>query len=114
MHAEITYFDGPRSPELVEANTRAGRDRIEPALMADARFREEHVATFVLRQPDGAEAIVVVTRTEGGLDLAHEIILGTELVPGEDRALLHEPDRAERYHVVHASEHSSPIEAAWA
>ncbi|WP_210441261.1 hypothetical protein [Nocardioides xinjiangensis] len=111
MHAEIVYFDGPRSPDIVAASTRAGRDRIEPALAADERFREEHVATLVLRQPHGAEAVVVCTRTEAGLDLVREIVMNTELMPGEDPALLTDPDRVERYVVEHMTTTSAPFEA---
>lgn len=112
MHAQIIYFDGPRSPELVAASARAGRDRIEPALAADGRFRAEHVATFVLRQPDGAEAVMVVTRSEAGLDLVREIAFGTSLLPGEDPALLTGPDRVERWAVAHADLRAAMTEAA--
>ena len=104
MYAQITYFDGPRSAELVAAADRAGRERIEPAMLADPQLRAAHIATFVLRQPDGSEAVVVVTDTDEALDRAREIIMNTELLPGEDPALLPGPTRVERYQVVAAVE----------
>ena len=110
MYAQITYFDGPRSAELVAAADRAGRERIEPAIYADPQLRAAHVATFVLRQPDGSEAVVVVTDTAEALDRGIEIIMTTPLLPGEDEALLPGPDRVERYQVVYAAEHGVPLE----
>ncbi len=112
MYAQITYFDGPRSAELVAAGDRAGRERVEPAVLADPQMRAAHVATFVLRQPDGSEAVVVVTDTEEALDRGREIIMNTALLPGEDPALLPGPTRVERYQVVAASEHGVPLQLA--
>ena len=39
MYAQLTYFDGPRTPELVAAADRAGRERIERAIMARSDLR---------------------------------------------------------------------------
>lgn len=111
MYAQIAYFDGPRSAELVAANERAGRERIMPAILGDPQLCATHVATFVLRQPDGTEAVVVIAETEEALDRGRQIIMSTELLPGEDEALLPGPDRSERYEVVYAVEHGKIIEA---
>jgi hypothetical protein len=110
MHAQVAFFDGPRSSELVAAAERAGRERITPALLADPQTVADHIATYVLRQPNGGEIVVVVTRTEEALDRAGEIIMSTELLPGEDRALLPGPDRVERYSVIQAVEHGKIVE----
>jgi hypothetical protein len=110
MFAQITYFDGPRSAELVAAGDRAGRERIEPAVLADPQLRAAHIATFVLRQPDGGEAVVVVTDSDEALDRGREVIMSTRLLPGEDPALLPGPSRVERYRVVAATEHGVPVE----
>jgi len=100
MYAQLTYFDGPRSPELIAAAERANRERIEPAIMARPDLREELVATYVLRRPDGGEISVVIVSHKNTLDKAIEVIMATELLPGEDVALLPGPDRNERYEVV--------------
>jgi len=100
MYAQLTYFDGPRSPALIAAADRAGRDRIEPAIMARADLREDLVAVYELRRPDGGQLTVVIVEHEDSLDKAVEVIMGTELLPGEDPALLPGPDRMERFEVV--------------
>lgn len=112
MYAQITYFDGPRGPELVAAAERGGRDRVTPALLADAEVRADHVATFVLRRPDGGEVVVAITHSEETLHRIREIVLGTTLLPGEDPALLPGPDRVEMCHVIHAIEHGVITEDA--
>lgn len=100
MNGQLVFLDGPRSAELVDASERAGRERIMPAIEADEQLRDELVALFVLRRPDGGEVVVTITRSEAGLERGHEVIRGTELLPGEDPALLPGPDRVERYEVV--------------
>ncbi len=97
MYAQLTIFDGPRSPELVAASERAGRERIDPLLDADPDLQDDLVARYMLSQPDGGSAVLVVSRTEGALDKAIELIMTSELLPGEDPALLPGPSRAERY-----------------
>jgi len=100
MHAQLTYFDGPRSPELVTAADRASRERIIPAILARPALRNDLVGLYQLRRPDGGEITVVIVEHEDTLDRAREVIMSTELLPGEDPALLPGPDRSERYQVV--------------
>jgi hypothetical protein len=107
MYAELIYFDGPRTPELIAAIDRAGRERIEPAVMARADLREDMVAVYDLRRPDGGQITVVIAEHEETLDKARDVIRGTSLLPGEDAALLPGPDRVERYEVVHTLDRSS-------
>lgn len=102
MYAQLTYFDGPRSTELIAAADRAGRERIMPAMAAHPRLRDLHVATYVLRQPDGAEVVIVITQTEEALRTGQEMIRTMELLPDEDPALLPGPDRVEIYEVAFA------------
>ena len=109
MYAQVVRFDGPRSPELVAASERAGRERLTPAVLADPEVVAAHVATYVLRAPDGGELIVIVSDTEAALDRGSQIVLATELLPGEDPALLTEPDHVDRYAVVHAIEHGKVV-----
>lgn len=110
MYAQVTYFDGPRSPEVVAASHRAGRERITPALLADAEVMADHVATYVLDGPDGGQVVVAIARSQSSLDRAVEVILGTQLLPGEDPALLGNPDRVQRLQVVHAIENGRVVE----
>ena len=114
MYAQIIHFDGPRSPELIAAADRAGRERVTPAVLADPTMAAEHVATWVLRQPDGTELTIVITRTAAALDRGQEIIMSTELLPGEDPALLPGPDRIERYEVVFGVEYGKIVQGATA
>ncbi|MGS0683931.1 hypothetical protein ACVBEQ_02040 [Nakamurella sp. GG22] len=103
MYAQLTYFDGPRTPELVAAADRAGRERIEPAIMARADLRDDLVAVYNLRRPDGGQITVVIAEHEQTLDETANVIMSTSLLPGEDAALLPGPDRVERYQVVHTA-----------
>jgi len=112
MYAQLTYFDGPRSPELIATADRAGRERIEPAILARQDLRDDLVAAYVLRREDGGEITVVIVEHEHTLDRAVEVIMGTELLPGEDPALLPGPDRVERYEVVRTITASSTVAAA--
>jgi hypothetical protein len=112
MHAQLTYFDGPRSPELITAAERANRERIEPAILARPDLRDDLVAAYVLRRPDGGEITLVIVEHEDSLDKAVEVVMGTELLPGEDPALLPGPDRVERYQVVRTFTASSAATAA--
>lgn len=100
MYAQLTFFDGPRSPELVAASEFAGRERILPAILADPVTRDEHIATYILRQDDGGEVAVVIAKSLAGLERGREVIMSTELLPGEDPALLPGPNRFEVYEVV--------------
>ena len=48
----------------------------------------------MLTQPDGGSAVLVITSTEASLDKAIQLIMTSELLPGEDPALLPGPSRA--------------------
>ncbi|HEY3088675.1 MAG TPA: hypothetical protein VGJ59_11500 [Jatrophihabitantaceae bacterium] len=102
MHAQIVKLDGPRSRELVAASDRAGTERILPAVSADPEIRGGIVATFVMRQPSGAEVVIIVAETEEILERGNRIINETPLLSGEDPALLPGPDSVETYEVVRA------------
>jgi hypothetical protein len=96
MYAQLTYFDGPRTPEQVAASDFAGRERIQPAVSnLGHRFR-----VYKLRRDDGSEIILMIADSERDLLDAQKAIMSTELVPGEDPALLPGPDRIELYPVL--------------
>ena len=102
VHAQLTYLDGPRSPQLVAAGDHAGLDRILPLLARDPQVVADLVAIHVLRRPDGGEVIITLVRTEESLQRAGELISTSTLLPDEDAALLPGPDRVEVYPVVHS------------
>jgi hypothetical protein len=94
--ARLMYFDGPRAPEIAAAADRAGRERIWPAISSLNGL----VGVFVLRRSDlGAVVITLATSVEA-LDAAARAALSTDLLPGEDPALLPGPDRIEIHHVT--------------
>jgi hypothetical protein len=96
MYAQLTYFDGPRTPEQIAASDFSGRERIVPAVsQLGHRFR-----VYVLRRDDGSELVVTIADTEQALLDAQKAIMTSELLPGEDPALLPGPDRIELYPVI--------------
>ena len=96
MHAQLTYFDGPRTPEQVAAADFAGRERIQPAV----RKLGHQFRVYQLRRDDGSEIVVTIAGSEQDLLDAQQAIMSTELLPGEDQALLPGPDRIELYPVL--------------
>ncbi len=101
VYAQSMWFDGPRSPELVAATSRAGRERIEPAIRAHPELMEQLVATIVMRRSDGAELVVTIAEAQETLRRSNEIVRNTGLLPDEDPALLRAADRFDEYEVVH-------------
>ena len=96
MHAQLTYFDGPRTPEQVAAEDFAGRERILPAVgELGHSFR-----VYRLMREDGSAVVVTIADTERALLDAQKAIMSTDLLPGEDPALLPGPDRIELYQVA--------------
>lgn len=110
MYAQLLQFDGPRAPELDAAAERAGIERITPAILADPPTAADLVCTYVLRHPDGGQTVLIVANTTQTLDRIHEIVMDTDLLPGEDPALLPDPDRVVRLTVVHAVEHGKVVQ----
>ena len=95
MYAQLTYFDGPRTPEQLAAADFAGRERILPAI---SRLGHS-LRVYLLRRHDGSEIVMVIADSEQALLDAQKAIMGTTLLPGEDPALLPGPDRIELYPV---------------
>lgn len=100
MFIQITTFDGPRGRDLVEASERAGRDRIAPLIEANPRLREGLIGGFRALAPDGGECFVALARDTESLDLLGQVVMTSELLPGEDPALLPGPDGSARYQVA--------------
>jgi len=94
--ARLMYFDGPQAPEQAAAADRAGRDRIWPAI----RGLSGLTGIYVLQAKDlGAVVITLATSIEA-LDAAARAAMSTELMPGEDPALLPGPDQIEIHHIT--------------
>ena len=98
MHAQLTYFDGPRTPEQLAAADFAGRERILPAI---SRLGHS-LRVYLLRRHDGSEIVMVIADSEQALLDAQKAIMTTALLPGENPALLPGPDRIELYPVIDA------------
>ena len=95
-HARLMYFDGPRVPEQAAAEDLAGRQRIWPAI----RHLSGLVGVYVLRGRDLGSVVITLAMSAETLDAAARAVMSTELLPGEDPALLPGPDRIEIHHVT--------------
>jgi hypothetical protein len=96
MHAQLTYFDGPRPPQQPAAADIAGRERIRPALSSLGQA----IHIYRLRRDEGSEVVIAIAESEQVPLDAQKAIMATELLPGEDPALLPGPDRVELYPVL--------------
>ena len=96
MYAQLTYFDGPRSPEQLAAADFADRERILPAVSGLG----QPIRAYRLRRDDGSQVVIAIAGSEQVLLDAQKAIMATELLPGEDPALLPGPDRIELYPVL--------------
>ena len=106
MHAQLTYFDGPRTPEQLAAADFAGRERIIPAVSKLGHA----LRVYILRRDDGSAVVVTIADTKQALLDAQKAIMSTDLLPGEDSALLPGPDRIELYPVIGVHDVNPPGE----
>ncbi|MEP6798530.1 MAG: hypothetical protein ABI890_10295 [Lapillicoccus sp.] len=94
---QLTRFEGPRSAEWVEAEERATRERVWPAVQGVPGF----VAAFRCRAVDGDTLSIVLATSVEALQEGGRRIRATELLPGEDPAMLTGPDRVEILQLHH-------------
>jgi hypothetical protein len=94
-HAVLLYFDGPKAPEQLAAAEFGGRQRIWPAI----RDLSGLVGQYALVGEDLGAIVVTLATSADALDAVGRAALATELLPGEDLALLPGPDRVEIYAV---------------
>ncbi|MDN5797650.1 MAG: hypothetical protein L0H79_18155 [Intrasporangium sp.] len=97
MHVQLVWFDGPRSDEAVEASRRAGSERLMPLIESHPDLRTGLLGGVRAVGPDGAECAVVLARDAAALDTLESLVMSSELLPGEDPAMLTGPDRVARY-----------------
>jgi hypothetical protein len=95
-YARMIYFDGPRAVEQVAAEERAGRERIWPAV----RNLDGLVGLYVPRADDRGSIVIALSTSVDALDASARAAMSTELLPGEDPALLGGPDGIEIHHVT--------------
>lgn len=107
MYAQLTYFDGPRSPEQLAAADFAGRERIISAVSSLG----QPIRVYRLCREDGSQVVIAIADSEQVLRDAQKAIMATELLPGEEPALLPGPDRIELYPVldVHDLNPATPV-----
>jgi hypothetical protein len=88
--AVVLYFDGPMSPELYAAAQRSGRERVIPAVKGLPGL----IGGVVMWQAEARSmAILHLGTSMDRLDEAGRVANTTDLLPGEDPALLPGPDR---------------------
>jgi hypothetical protein len=95
-YARVLYFDGPRAPEQIAAADFAGRQRVWPAM----RDLDGVIGMYLLRRRDLGYLVITFATSVETLDAAGRAVMATDLLPGEDLALLPGPDRMEIHHVT--------------
>jgi hypothetical protein len=97
-YMQVVEFSGPRSEEWVAAEQRAAAGRLGPATEGIAGI----VSVLRMRAADNAYLVAVLAESMDVFDVASQAIMSTDLLPGEDPALLGGPDRISFYRLVHA------------
>lgn len=93
---QVAWFDGPRSAAQNEAMRRAGEERIRPAVEPVPGF----AGTYVLcHQEDSSVVVLTLATSIEAIGRVADAMFATSLLPGEDPALLSDPDRVEIYKV---------------
>ncbi len=96
LFAQLTWLNGDGDPAKADAAEHGGRNRIWPAV----REIDGIVDTFALRSTDDR---IVVVGLATGRETHQEVqraVMGTELLPGEDPALLPGTDRMAQARVL--------------
>ena len=94
---QVVEFFGPRTEEWVAAEERASAGRL-----AGTEGIDGIVSVLRMRAADNAYLVVILAESMDVFDVASQAIMSTELLPGEDPALLGGPDRISFYRLVHA------------
>ena len=97
--AQATWFDRPLSQAAVDAADFGGRERIWPAV----RKLDGVGGFYVLTAEDRSTLVLGFTESIEAMETVQKTIMSTELLPGEDPALLPGPDRVDVHRVLHTS-----------
>jgi hypothetical protein len=96
-YLQLTAFDGPRPPEWTATFELGARERIWPVLRAVPGI----TSALICRGADGSALALTLATSIEALEAALTAIMRTELLPGEDPALLTGPDRVDVQRLVH-------------
>ncbi|MGY6653990.1 hypothetical protein ACXIZN_17620 [Amycolatopsis sp. TRM77291] len=97
--AQATWFDRPLTPAQADAARFGGRERIRPAV----RGLDGVGGFYVLTAEDRSSLILGFTESIEAMEAVQKTIMSTDLLPGEDPALLPGPDRIDVHRVLHTS-----------
>lgn len=97
--AQATWFDRPLTQAQADAARFGGRERIRPAV----RGLDGLGGFYVLTAEDRSMLILGFTESIEAMETVQKTIMSTELLPGEDPALLPGPDRIDVHRVLHTS-----------
>lgn len=95
-HAQLTWFDAPRTQEWSDAFTRAGQERIWPAV----RDLPGLVRSLSLVGAGNAHLHVGLSTGLDPIEQVQQRIMSAPLLPWEDPALLTGPDRVGLHRVA--------------
>ncbi|RSN63642.1 hypothetical protein DMH01_07995 [Amycolatopsis sp. WAC 04182] len=97
--AQATWFDRPLTQAQADAARFGGRERIRPAV----RGLDGVGGLYALTADDRSGLILGFTESIEAMEAVQKTIMSTELLPGEDPALLPGPDRIDVHRVLHTS-----------
>lgn len=98
LFAQVTWLNGEGSPVRADAAERGGRDRIWPAVQQI----EGIVEVLALRSGDDRIVVVGLAIGTETYQQVEQAVMGTDLLPDEDPALLPGPDRVDQARVLFA------------
>lgn len=96
LFAQMTRLNDAGDPAVATAVKRGGQERVEPAV----RDIDGFVASLVLETADHRIVVIALATALETFDAAERAIMATELLPGEDPALLPGPDHIDRARVL--------------
>ncbi|MFJ8916481.1 hypothetical protein [Amycolatopsis sp. NPDC102389] len=97
--AQATWFDRPLTRAQADAAEFGGRERIRPAV----RELDGVGGFYVLTAEDRSSLVLGFTASIEAMEAMQKVVMSTELLPGEDPALLPGPDRVDVHRVLHTS-----------
>ena len=98
LFAQVTWLNGDGDRIRADAAERGGRDRIWPAV----RDIDGIVDVFALRSSDDRIVVVGLATGTETHEQVEQAVVGSELLPDEDPALLRGADRIDRARVLFA------------
>lgn len=96
LFAQVTRLNDAGDPAVAAAAMRGGRERIDPAV----RDLDGYVGTLVLQSPEHRIVVISLATALETFEAAERAIMATQLLPGEDPALLPGPDSVEHARVL--------------